>query len=503
MTVLLKPGATVRLAVTGLGSGGEGVGRASGIPVFVPYAAPGDEVLARLTSVHRSYARAALVEVLSPSPDRTSPPCPVFYQCGGCQLQHIAYPAQLAHKRQRVIDTLGRIGGLGEVPVAATVAAPEAWGYRNKAQFPVAAAAGEDRAGVGGGRAPAGVTILTGHAGAASELVAGCYASGTHDVIPVNACPIQNPLNNRVIQAALAAASRHGVRAYDETTGCGVLRHVMTRVNSAADEALCVLVTSRPDLPAGPDLAADIRRRVPAVVGVCQNINLGRTNVVLGPTTKTLAGRPFIRDRLCGLKFHVSALSFFQVNPRQAEAVYETALGYAAPLAGAPALDVYAGAGALALLAAARGAGPVVGVEVVADAVRDARANARRNGLAGARFLLGEARDVLPALGRGGFRPAAVFLDPPRHGCEAGVVGAVAALAPPVVVYVSCNPATLARDLREFAQWGFAVAEVTPLDMFPQTAHVECVARLTARRAGGARPAVENCKVPSEGSDRA
>ncbi|BDG61245.1 23S rRNA (uracil(1939)-C(5))-methyltransferase RlmD [Caldinitratiruptor microaerophilus] len=447
----VRPGETVTVTVTGLGHAGEGVGRAGGFALFVPGALPGERVEARVTEVHPRYGRAELMRVLDPSPERVPPPCGVYARCGGCQLQHLDYAAQLREKRQRVRDALERIGGLRGVTVHPVLGMADPWWYRHKAAFPV---------GWAGGRA-----------------VLGFYAPGTHDIVDVVECRIQHPLASRVLAEARELIRERDVSVYDEAAHRGDLRHVLVRVSHATGEALVVLVTARREVPGLAEMAAGLIARVPGVASVWQNVNPARTNVILGPENVHLAGRPRITERILGLEFRISPVSFFQVNPAQAEILYERALAYAGRGPRDVAVDLYAGTGTISLLLA-RDWGSVHGVESVPEAVEDAWENARRNGVTNVRFHAGEAEEILPRLWREGLRPRAVVLDPPRQGAARTVLEAAAAMGPERIVYVSCNPSTLARDLAILAGLGYRTVEVQPVDMFPHTAHIEAVTLL-------------------------
>lgn len=450
----------VRFAVSGLGSGGEGVGKVDGFTVFVDGALPGDEIEAMITEVKRNYAVGALRRVIVAAPERISARCPAFPDCGGCQLQHLDYGAQLRWKRQQVVDALTRIGHLGEVPVHPCLGPDEPWFYRNKAQFPVGPAQG---GGTGG-----------------ASLVAGMYARGSHRIIDIDECLIQHPLNNAIIRAAKRLAVKYGIAPYDEATHSGCLRHILARVGSASGEAMAVFVTNGPSFPDGRKLAADLMREVPAVVSVHQNINPRRTNVILGEETRLLAGRETITDRIGRFEFAISPRSFFQVNPEQTETLYRKAVAYAELTGRETVIDAYCGIGTISLFLAER-ARWVHGIEVVPEAIADARANAARNGVANVEFHLGETEGVLPRLRERGARADVIVVDPPRKGCEPAVLDAFAAMRPRRIVYVSCNPATLARDLARLAELGYRTIEAQPVDMFPMTAHVETVVLASSR----------------------
>ncbi|WP_374712599.1 23S rRNA (uracil(1939)-C(5))-methyltransferase RlmD [Symbiobacterium terraclitae] len=447
----VRPGQEISVTVHGLGSSGEGVARYEGLTIFVPGGAPGDRLLARVAEVKKNYARAALVAVEEPSPDRVAPPCPVVAECGGCQLQHIAYGAQLRLKRQQVVDALERLGKLSGVTVHPTLGMEDPWHYRNKAQFPVGWRSG--------------------------RVIAGFFAPGTHRIVDIEQCDIQHPLGNRIMAEVKALAGRYGVRIYDERTHTGVLRHVLARVGRGTGEAMAVLVTNGPDFPHGGEIARELMARIPALVSVVQNINPARTNVVLGRESRVLAGRGHITDYIGDLKFNISPVSFFQVNPAQTEVLYGKALEYAGLTGGETVVDLYCGIGTISLFLA-RQCREVIGIEWVEEAVADARENARRNEVHNARFIAGDAAVEMPRLAEEGVRADVIVLDPPRKGCDEPVLEAIAAVAPRRVVYVSCNPASLARDLGRLAGMGYRTVEVQPVDMFPHTAHVECVARV-------------------------
>jgi 23S rRNA (uracil1939-C5)-methyltransferase len=400
--------------------------------VFVPGAAPGDRLRVRLVERHSRYARARIVEVLRPGPDRVAPPCPVFGRCGGCQWQHLRYAAQLHWKREIVREAFRRIGRLPEAPVAPVLAAPHPWRYRHKTAVPMGI---------------------------------GFYAPGSHEVVPWTECLIQHPLLDRVV----AAVRELRLPPYDERTGGGLLRHVVARCNLAGDQAVVALVVNADTLPDEEGLARRLLAAVPELRGVVKNVHTRPGNAILGPRSEVLAGEDAIREEVDGLRFRVSVTSFFQVNPAQAAVLHR--LAAAAAGRGAHALDLYAGVGAIALRLAS-GFARVTAVEAVDAAVADARRNARDNGIDNVAFVCGRVEDLeLPAAD-------AVVLDPPRKGVEPAALRAIAARRPPRVVYVSCDPATLARDCRHLVDAGWSLREVQPLDMFPQTAHVECVALL-------------------------
>ncbi|NLG68723.1 MAG: 23S rRNA (uracil(1939)-C(5))-methyltransferase RlmD [Firmicutes bacterium] len=476
-------GDRLELAVRALDPHGDGGARTpDGLVVFVEGGLPGDRVEATVTQRAARHARARLERLVERSPQRVAPPCPVVEACGGCPLMALAYPAQLEAKRRTVVDALARIGGLdgAEERVRPTLGMERPWSYRNKALHPV----GRDEQG---------------------RPVVGFYRRGSHEVVPVSDCAVQHPTNVRLAAAARDAIEALGLPVYDEASGRGWVRHVLARAGEATGEALLVLVTAsleepRPGVLA--DMAQRVRERVAELVGMVQNVNPRRTNVVLGPHNRLIWGRDRLYERVAGLTLELSATAFFQVNPRQAEVLYRAVRrrgeGFLASRGLPPGqgllLDLYCGVGGIGL-AAADLVERLVGVEEDPRAVADARRNAALNGGDHARFVVGPVEQVLPEemakrrAAAGG--PVMVVVDPPRKGLDARVVETLARAAPDLVVYVSCNPATMARDLRQLLErteragsayeWG----PVQPVDLFPHTAHVEAVTHLVRR--GGAR----------------
>ncbi|WP_429310359.1 23S rRNA (uracil(1939)-C(5))-methyltransferase RlmD [Paenibacillus mucilaginosus] len=453
--------------IVGIGHEGEGVGRVNGYTLFVPGALPGEKVRVKVVKVKKQYGYAKLLEVLEASPDRIDAPCPIYKQCGGCQLQHLSYEAQMRWKRQLVIDNLTRIGKLqvvGEreegIIVHPTLGMSDPWRYRNKAQVPIGLAETEE-----GG------------------LVGGFYAQGSHRIIDMEACLIQHENNDAVVGAVKKIARELGIRPYSEETGRGLLRHVIARYGFNTGEIMVVLVTNGRDLPHADELTGLIRRDVPGVTSIVQNINTRETNVIFGDETRTLWGSDVIYDTIGDIRFAISARSFYQVNPVQTEVLYGKALEYAALTGRETVIDAYCGIGTISLFLAQK-ADQVYGVEIVPEAIEDARANARLNGIRNASFEAGPAEVVIPAWRAKGIAPDVIVVDPPRKGCDPALLETILAMRPERVVYVSCNPSTLARDLRVLEDGGFRTVQVQPVDMFPHTVHVESVAVLVRGEAG-------------------
>lgn len=444
------PQRPVRLDVTGLGQSGEGVGRVDGVATFVPGAIPGDVIEAEIVSAGRGRMyRGRLLHIFEPSPDRVEPPCAVAAVCGGCQLQHMDYAAQLRAKTQQVRDALQRIGKLDPGLVRDCIGMSDPWHYRNKAQFPVGVAAG-------------------------GELVAGLFRRGTHEIVDLDDCLIQHPLNDAILATGKQLLCEFGLAPYDELAHTGLVRHIFARTGVRTGEGMAVLVTRERRLPHARALAEAWLERVPGLVGVLQNVNPERTNVVLGQETRLLAGREYIEDRIGDLRFRISVRSFFQVNTEQTERLYSIARELAELRPGDRVIDAYCGIGTITLFFAEQAA-HVHGIEVVPEAVADARANAALNGVENVTFTAGRVEDVGPALVAAGEAADVIVVDPPRKGCEPEVLAAFAEMQPRRIVYVSCNPATLARDLAILSRRGYRTEVVQPVDMFPHTAHVESV----------------------------
>ena len=438
------------IEVERLGNNAEGVGRIDGFTVFVPGALPGERVRLKIGVVKKRYAIGAVVKRLTDSPDRVVPRCPIYEMCGGCQLQHLSYSAQLAVKRRQVIDAIERIGGLKDIPVHPVKGMENPWNYRNKMQFPVGLAGG--------------------------NIAIGCYAGGSHVIIDTEDCCIQRSGNNDLANAMREAVKKFGIPVYHEDRHTGVLRHIMGRVGKNG-EIMAVFVTAVPELRRSKEIVHFLRQKLPHLVSVQQNIQTYRNNVVLGRETRLLWGKPTIQDSIGRLHFHISPRSFFQVNTAQAEVLYRQALDYATLTGRETVLDVYCGTGTITSFLAQR-ARRAIGIEIVAPAIRDAQKNARDNHVKNAEFLVGDATDVMPRLYRAGIRPDVVVVDPPRAGCTPPVLHSIIAMHPQRIVYVSCNPASLGRDLAILDRLGYQTIEAQPVDMFPMTSHIETIVLL-------------------------
>lgn len=434
----------LELKIENLGSNGEGVAHLP-LTVFVPGALPGEIVWGKITLLKKNYAVAKLLKILTPSDERVQPPCPIYDRCGGCQLQHFSYEGQLWVKRQQVEDALTRIGHLA-CEVQPVLGMDNPWYYRNKMQFPV-----NQRGG---------------------KLAIGCYAVQTHSVINTTSCLIQAEANNIVAQVVRDWMERFHIPAYNEKNQKGLVRHVMARVGKD-NQVMAVLITNGEKIPHLKELVAALSQEIVTLKSMIQNINTRATNIIMGNKTKLLWGSESIQQNLGGFDFDISAQSFFQVNTAQAVVLYDRALQGAALTGGETVVDVYCGTGTIALYLAQK-AKKVYGIEIVAPAIENAKENAKHNGITNAEFICGDAGVELPKLLQKGVKPDVVVMDPPRAGCEERVVRAIMQVAPKRVVYVSCNPATLARDLAIFNEI-YEIQNVQPVDMFPHTTHVETV----------------------------
>lgn len=448
----VKKGDKIEIEITGLGSSGEGVGKYQGFTVFVKGALPQEIIEAKITLVKKNYAVGAIISVIKTSTDRVEPKCPVYKECGGCQLQHLSYHAQLEMKRQQVADALTRIGHL-DVEVLPVIGCDNPWYYRNKMQFPAAS-------------------------GAEGTINIGCYAASTHSVIDADKCLIQKNANNQVLSAVRKWMQQYNITAYNEKTEKGLVRHVMSRVGVHSGEIMAVLITSEYDIPHKRELVKILQDNVKGLSSVIQNINKKATNIIMGNKTRVIYGSETIKDSLGALSFNISAQSFFQVNSEQAEKLYNKALEYAALTGNETVVDVYCGTGTISLYMA-RHAKKVYGIEIVAPAIEDAKKNAVENKCSNAEFILGDAAEKLPQLLQAGVKPDVILVDPPRAGCEERVLDAVASVKPQRVVYVSCNRASLARDMAYLAERGYKALTAQPVDMFPMTSHVETVVSLS------------------------
>lgn len=441
------------LGIRDLGIHGEGIGAVGDFTVFVPGALPGEVVVAKIVTVKKSYAIGKLVTINTPSPYRRVPTCPVYASCGGCQISHMSYEGQLATKERRVKDVMVRIGGSREELVKPILGAAHPWNYRNKMAIPVSQATG--------------------------GAVLGYYRQGSHQVVPVDGCLIQEEENNRLLRFAQGFMTRHGISGYNEKARKGAIRHIMGRVGDQG-EVMAVIVTATPKLPFADLWVKEIRELLPEVVSIYHNVQSHPGNAILGKEIHHLWGKKTLTASLCGITFEVSPFSFFQVHRSQAEVLYEKALEMAQLQGGETVIDAYCGTGTISLCLAKK-AGRVIGIEIVKEAIEDAKKNAAFNHIDNAEFYAADAGKWMPKLYEEGLRPDVIVMDPVRAGCSEEVLKAAAGMEPKRIVYVSCNPATFARDAKILTALGYDIQEVQPVDMFPQTMHVETVSLLVKK----------------------
>lgn len=439
------------LMIEDIGDSGEGVGRIEGFTIFIKDGIPEDKVLIEITKVKANYASGKIIKLLEKSPYRIEPVCSVFHECGGCQIQTIDYTKQLELKKNKVKSSIERIGKLENVLVHDTLGMETPFAYRNKAQFPI----GREK----------GKTLI------------GFYKKGTHRVVDIDGCKIQHDINDKIIDIVKNFIDKNKLSIYDEKTGKGLLRHILTRVSYASNDIMVVIIINGKKLAFKDELIDSLLKELPQIKSIVQNINTKKTNVILGSECKTLYGQDKIVDYIGDLKFEISPLSFFQVNPFQTKVLYDKALEYAELSGNETVFDIYCGIGTISLFLAQKSK-QVYGIEVIDAAIKDAKKNAKLNDLNNAEFFVGKAEEVVLKLYNEGLKADVVVVDPPRKGCDRSVLETITSMNPKRIVYVSCKPSTLARDLKILDELGYKAIEVQPVDMFPHTSHVETVVRI-------------------------
>jgi 23S rRNA (uracil1939-C5)-methyltransferase len=445
----MKKNDTYTARVERYGSNGEGICMIDGLIVFVPYALVGEEITLKMIKVQKNFGIGKLLEIKEKSEERVNPPCDVFKQCGGCQLQHMAYEAQLALKRQTVVDAMERIGGFKQCDVRAVMGMDDPWAYRNKVQYPI------------------GVNN--------NKPVSGFYAQRTHQIVEMDTCPVQDKVSEKIRHIVLCFVTQFNLTIYNEITGKGLLRHIIVRTAKATHEVMVILVINGESLNNQDVLIDQLIHAVDGIVSVVLNINKKKTNVIMGRKNRIIYGEPVIIDKLCGLTFRISPHAFYQINSFQTEKLYGKALEYAQLTQNDTVIDAYCGIGTISLIAAEQ-AKKVIGIEIVGEAIDDAKANASMNNIENVEFLCGESEVLMPRLVHDGLKADVVIVDPPRKGCDTAMLDAILTVKPKRVVYVSCNPATLARDLKYLCESEqYKIEAVQPVDMFPHTGHVETV----------------------------
>ena len=444
----------IQLTIEDMGVSGEGIGKAEGMTFFVKDALIGDHIRAGITKLKKNYGYARLLEILTPSPWRVQPRCPIHRQCGGCQIQALDYKKQLEFKQKKVLENLQRIGGFAEPPMEPVVGMEVPYHYRNKAQFPI----GKDKDG---------------------RIIAGFYAGRTHQIIPNRDCALGVPVNKEILDIIIGIMEEKGIEPYDEQTRKGLVRHVLIRYGFHTKEIMVCIVVNGEKLSYA-DVFVEELCKLKGMTSISINVNQQNTNVIMGQEVKVLWGQPWITDRIGDISYRISPLSFYQVNPVQTEKLYRLALEYADLKGTETVWDLYCGIGTISLFLA-RQAKKVYGVEIVPQAIRDARENARINKIENVEFFTGKAEEILPDFykkeEKAGRSPQAdvIVVDPPRKGCDQELLDTILKMQPERIVYVSCDSATLARDLKILCQGEYELKRVRPVDQFCHTSHVETV----------------------------
>ena len=449
---MLSKGQEYVVDIVDIGQGGVGVGKYEGFTVFVEGGLLQDKVKVKINKSKKNYAVGDIVEIIEKSPFRVDRICSdELKDCGGCQIQELNYNKQLELKTNEVKQVVARIGKLENVDIHETMGMENPCRYRNKAQFPIQNINGE----------PA----------------IGFYKKKSHDVIPTDMCVIQHDINDKIIKIIKTYIQAYNISIYNENTHTGVLRHLVTKVGFTTNEVMVVLVANSTNLPHLNELASILEENIPGFKTLVLNVNKAKTNVILGKENKVIYGNGKINDYIGDLVFEISPLSFFQVNPIQTEVLYNKALEYAELKENDTVFDIYCGIGTISLFLAQK-ATKVYGIEIVEDAIKDAKINAKLNNLNNVEFYVGKAEEVVPKMYSEGKTANVVMVDPPRKGCDEKVLDTIVSMQPDRVVYVSCNPSTLARDLAYLNERGYKCVEIQPVDMFPHTMHVECVAKI-------------------------
>lgn len=439
------------MTIDDIGNDGEGIGKIDGFTVFVKDALPKEKIEVLITKVRKNFAYGRLMKIIEVSENRVEPVCKSYKRCGGCNIQHLSYNEQLNFKTKKVRDALERIGGFVGVAVKDTIGMENPYNYRNKAQFPVGQSKGK------------------------TEI--GFYSPRSHNIVDIESCCIQNKANDRIIKIIRQFMEEENIPAYDEITGKGLIRHILTKVGFVTGEKLVCIVVNGNSIP-NKEKLIDRLKTIDGLTGIVLNINKQNTNVILGKENKVLWGREYIVDYIDGIKFEISVHSFFQVNPVQTRVLYGKALELAGLTGSENVLDIYCGIGTISLFLAQK-AKKVIGVEIVEQAIKDAKRNAEINGIKNAEFIAGPAEKVIPEIYDSGFVADTVVVDPPRKGCDIAVLNTIINMAPNRLVYVSCDPSTMARDVKILCENGFVINEVQPVDQFCHTTHVESVIMMT------------------------
>lgn len=453
--IKIKPQQTFPLTIKRLGINGEGVGYFKKQVVFVPGALPGEEVVVEATKINPKFAEAKIKKIRIASPHRVQPPCPFYEQCGGCQLQHLKYDQQLKEKRDIIIQSLERHTKLkvDQLDIRETIGMENPWGYRNKSSFQVAAKNG--------------------------KVLAGLYGLNSHQLIDIEHCAVQHSQTNEAVAAVKKILEDLQIPIYNEKTRKGIVRTIVTRVGVQTGELQVVLITTQKDLPKKELIIKEIQKRLPNIKSIVQNINGQKNSLIFGNETMALAGNEFIQETLGDLQFELSARTFFQLNPLQTVKLYDEVKKAAGLTGKEKVVDAYCGVGTIGLWLADQAA-EVRGMDVVPESIEDAKKNAKRHGFTNTKYVPGKAEEVLPKWVKKGWKPDVIVVDPPRTGLDNQLLQTILQVKPEKLVYVSCNPSTLAKDI-ETLRKKYEVKYMQPVDMFPQTAHVECCSLLVLK----------------------
>ncbi|WP_022755242.1 23S rRNA (uracil(1939)-C(5))-methyltransferase RlmD [Butyrivibrio fibrisolvens] len=473
---LYKKDDLLTVEITDIGNDGEGIGKIDGYTLFIKDAVIGDKVKAKIMKAKKNYAYAHLEEVITPSKDRVKPRCPIARQCGGCQIQNMSYESQLKFKQSKVRNNIVRLGGFDEKEIDSImepiIGMDDPFKYRNKAQFPV----GKDKNG---------------------KVVTGFYAGHSHNIIPNTDCIIGVPDNKEILEIIIAHMEKNHIEPYDEVTGKGLVRHILIRKGFVSGQLMVCLVINYKNknntesiyIKNQDELISKLSS-IDGITSISVSINIEKTNVIMGTEIHTIWGQDTIKDTLCGLEFNISPLSFYQVNPVQTEKLYGQAIEYAGLTGNETVWDLYCGIGTITL-SMSKKAKQVYGVEIIPQAIDDANDNAARNNISNAKFYVGKAEEVLPDFyekesekdsSSNALHPDVIVVDPPRKGCDQMCLDTMLKMAPNRIVYVSCDSATLARDLRILCDGGYKLEHVRPCDMFPMSVHVETVVLLSQQK---------------------
>ncbi|MGJ7919120.1 23S rRNA (uracil(1939)-C(5))-methyltransferase RlmD [Neobacillus sp. LXY-4] len=455
--VKITPGQTFPLTIKRLGINGEGVGYFKRQVVFVPGALPGEEVVVEATAINPKFAEAKIKKIRKPSEHRVQPLCPVYDQCGGCQLQHLAYDRQLKEKRDIIIQSMERHTKLpvAELDIRDTIGMEDPWGYRNKSQFQVGL---NDR----------------------GKVLAGLYGINSHKLIDIQQCAVQHPLTNKATETVKKILNDLQIPIYNEKTRKGIVRTIVSRVGVQSGELQIVLITAQVELPKKDYIIERILDAIPEVKSIMQNINGAKTSLIFGEETVSLEGEEFIQETLGDLSFELSARTFFQLNPVQTVKLYDEVKKAAALTGTEKVVDAYCGVGTIGLWLADK-AGEVRGMDIIPESIEDAKKNAKRHGFNNTKYVPGKAEEVLPKWTKKGWKPDVIVVDPPRTGLDQQLLNTILQVEPKKVVYVSCNPSTLAKDIQVLGA-KFKVEYIQPVDMFPHTAQIESVVKLVLKK---------------------